>query len=134
MPIADVVAIQQLMALYGHAADGPTGEMLSRVFTENAIYESGARGRRFVGLAAIEAWFGEGKPPHPPAHQTTNSFVYRDGSHVRVRSKYVAVNQATGTLRMGDYDDIVVSTPQGWRIQHRVSSERHGDSRQHGES
>src|ERR1044071_2445197 len=68
MTTEDVVAIQQLLALYGHAADAPTQNLLDDVFTADAVFESRGRGRRLDGLDAIKAWFAEGKPPHPPAH------------------------------------------------------------------
>lgn len=128
MDTDDVVAIQQLLALYGHAADEPTQELLSEVFTPDAVFESRGRGRRLDGLDAIKAWFAEGKPPHPPAHQTTNVYVYERDDEVRVRSKFIGIDHASATARTGDYDDVVVKTDRGWRIARRVSTLRFGRS------
>lgn len=122
----DIVEIHQLIALYGHAADAPDQEQLAHVFTEDAVFQSNASGLRFEGVEAIRGWFAEGKPPHPPAHQTTNVYVYTDGDTVRVRSKYLVINPTSGMPRSGDYEDVVVRTPGGWRIRERVSTDRVG--------
>src|ERR1700753_799076 len=110
-----IVAIQQLMALYGHAADSPDGALLDEVFTEDAVFHSRVRDVKLEGLPAIRRWFALGKPPHPPAHQSTNVFVYVTDGTVRVMSKYIAINAETGSARTGDYTDIVVKTDAGWR-------------------
>jgi uncharacterized protein (TIGR02246 family) len=123
----DIVAIQQLMALYGHAADSPDTELLAQVFTEDAVFHSRVRDVKLEGLPAIQRWFALGKPPHPPAHQSTNVFVYVTDATVRVMSKYIAINAETATARTGDYTDIVVKTDEGWRIRERVSVARFGD-------
>lgn len=122
----DIIAIHQLLALYGHAADSQDEDLLCDVFTEDAVFESGRTNRRFVGLAEIRAWFAEGRPPHAPAHQTTNVFVYMRDDIVRVKSKYLAISNVTGLPYTGDYDDVVVNTVKGWRIQHRTASLRFG--------
>ena len=123
----DIAAIHQLVALYGHAADGPSTDLFNEVFTTDAVFDSRASDRRFEGLEAIKSWFALGKPPHPPAHQTTNVYVYEDADGtVRVKSKFLAINPETGLPRTGDYNDTVVKTDQGWRIRERVSSDRFG--------
>jgi ketosteroid isomerase-like protein len=122
-----IVAIGQLIANYGHAADSPDGERLGEVFTEDAVFRSDASGMSFEGLAAIRSWFALGKPPHPYSHQTTNVYVYEiDGDTARVKSKFIGLDPETGTPWTGDYDDRVVLTAGGWRIAERVSSNRHG--------
>jgi SnoaL-like domain len=120
----EVVAIQQLLALYGHAADSATQDLLDEVFTEDAVFVSQVSDQRLEGLTNIKAWFALGKPPHPPAHQTTNVVVEGPGPEVRVRSKFLAFNPETGGPRLGDYEDVVVKTPQGWRIKQRTSMPR----------
>lgn len=126
MTTDDIVQIHQLLALYGHAADAPTQDRLGEVFTEDAVFHSNASGLHFEGLPAIRAWFAQGKPPHPPSHHTTNVHVHTDDETVRVKSKYLAINPETGLPRSGDYDDVVVRTPDGWRIRERVSTDRFG--------
>jgi SnoaL-like domain len=122
----DIVEIQQLLALYGHAADSPSQDLFEKVFSRDAVFRSGATGLSYEGLAAIQAWFAQGKPPHPPAHQTTNVYAYVDGDTVRVKSKFLAINPRTGLPRVGDYNDVLVKTHDGWRIRERVSSDRFG--------
>jgi SnoaL-like protein len=123
----DIIEIHQLLALYGHAADSPTQDRFADVFTTDGVFRSGTTGARYEGLAAIQAWFSLGKPPHPPAHQTTNVYVYEEGETVRVKSKFLAISRATGLPCVGDYDDVVVKTEAGWRILERVSMMRHGE-------
>lgn len=124
--VADIVAIEQLMALYGHVVDAPTQERFGDVFTEDAVFHSRVRDVRLEGLAAIREWFALGKPPHPPAHQSTNVHIHVTGDTVRVWSKYLAVDPETGGVRIGDYEDVVVKTERGWRIRERVSTARFG--------
>lgn len=122
----DIVEIHQLLALYGHAADSPAQDLFAEVFSEDAVFRSGATGLTYEGLQAIQAWFAQGKPPHPPAHQTTNVYAYVDGDLVRAKSKFLAINPRTGLPRVGDYNDVLVKTKDGWRIRERVSSDRFG--------
>jgi hypothetical protein len=122
----DITEIHQLLALYGHAADSPTQDLFAQVFTKDAVFSSGATGLRYEGLEAIQAWFAQGKPPHPPAHQTTNVYAYVEGETVRARSKFLAINPTTGLPRVGDYNDVLAKTEDGWRIRARESSDRFG--------
>jgi hypothetical protein len=121
----EIIAIHQLLALYGHAADSATQDIFDEVFTEDAVFVSQVSQVRLEGLSRIKAWFALGKPPHPPAHQTTNVVVLGSGPEVRVRSKYLAINPETGAARLGDYEDVVVKTAYGWRIKQRTSTPRY---------
>jgi hypothetical protein len=122
----DIIAIQQLMALYGHAADEPEQGLLPLVFTPDAVFDAGTVGwGEITGLDAIVAWFMEGKPPHPPSHHSTNVYAYEDGGETRVRSKWMILNSANGTVLSGDYDDVIVRTPAGWRIARRTVKMRY---------
>lgn len=122
----DIVEIQQLMALYGHAADAPDQSLLPQVFTEDAVFDARPCGRDlYQGLPAIAAWFAQGKPPHPPSHHLTNAWVHEERGQVKVWSKWYLIARDAGTGRSGDYHDVVVRTPAGWRIQHRVATVRY---------
>lgn len=127
MDARDIIAIHQLMALYGHAADRVDDpSMLERVFTEDAVFDARpVDAGLHTGLAAIKAWFALGKPPHPPSHQTTNVYVYEEGGVVRVTSKWLTVNPETGRPRLGDYDDELDFDGQDWRIRRRVATGRY---------
>jgi ketosteroid isomerase-like protein len=116
----DVTEIQQLIALYGHVADGEL-DRLDDVFTEDGVFDAGATsGGVHLGVEAIRAFFQREAPPHPPSHHATNVYAYEDGGTVRVLSKWFAVDKQTGGLRSGDYRDVVVRTGAGWRIAERV--------------
>lgn len=118
---ADIVAIQQLLAYYAHAVDSGDLALLDRIFTEDGVFDcSAAGGRAFRGIADIKSLFALGKPPHPPSHHTTNVYVYREGSTVRVLAKYFVLNGQTGTGISGEYRDVVVRQGDGWRFRERV--------------
>jgi hypothetical protein len=123
---ADIVEIQQIQALYGHAVDWPDQSLLPRVFTEDAIFDGRncGQGDYHVGLAAISAWFGLGKPPHPKVHHLMNCWVYEEGGQVRVKAKWLVRHLKDGVIYLGDYDDVMERTAQGWRIKLRVVSSR----------
>ena len=122
----DIVEIQQVQALYGHAVDAPDQSLLPRVFTEDAVFDGRPCGGNdlYEGLDAISAWFALGKPPHPKAHHLMNCWVYEDGGRVRVKAKWIVRNPKDGVIYLGDYDDVMQRTADGWRIRHRLVSTR----------
>jgi uncharacterized protein (TIGR02246 family) len=121
----DVVAIQQLMALYGHVADDGDLDRLAEVFTEDGVFDLTAMtGEVHRGLAGIRAFFALGAPPHPPSHHTTNVLVVADGETVRVRSKWMTIDRASGGMKTGDYADVVVRERWRWLIRERVATAR----------
>jgi uncharacterized protein (TIGR02246 family) len=116
-----IVAIEQLVARYGHVVDDGDLDGLAEIFTEDGAFDISAFGQGVHrGLAAIRAIFALGSPPHPPAHLTTNVYVTRVDGELRARSKWLTISRSTGTVRSGDYDDVLVLTPHGWRIDTRV--------------
>lgn len=128
METADIVAIEQVLALYGHAVDGDLS-LLDEVFTEGAVFDVRLTGWGLIeGREAIRAWFELGKPPHPPSHHLTNVYAYEADGETRARSKWLFVNRKTDTVVSGDYNDTLVHTPQGWRIAHRSLLIRHPEN------
>jgi hypothetical protein len=122
----EITEIQQLLAFYGHAVDAPEKGWLSEVFTKDAVYDSRPNGGIIrTGLAELQQWFDQGKPPHPPSHNTTNVYVYHEDGEVHVLSKYIAFTAATGQLLSGDYHDIVVKEAGVWRIKRRTTFPRY---------
>jgi hypothetical protein len=117
----DIQDIQQVQALYGHAADFPDQSMLEKVFAKDAVFDGRLAGGEYQdGLAAIIAWFGEGKPPHAKVHNMMNVWVFQEKGQVNVKAKWLVRDQRDGNIQMGDYEDIMERTPHGWRIKHRV--------------
>ncbi|MGB8365738.1 MAG: nuclear transport factor 2 family protein [Rhizomicrobium sp.] len=120
MEISDILEIQQLMALYGHAVDAQDQSLFPQVFTEDAVFDARSTGWGLIeGREAIAAWFALGKPPHPPSHHLTNAHVYEADGETRVRSKWLIIDRRTGGVVSGDYHDVVARTDEGWRIKRR---------------
>ena len=128
MPLstADITEIQNVQALYGHAVDWPDQSLLPKVFTKDAVFDCRPTGTDayYEGVEAIQAWFGLGKPPHPKVHLMTNIWVYEEGGQVRVKSKWLVRNSRFNEIYMGDYDDVMARTADGWRIKLRVCTSR----------
>jgi hypothetical protein len=123
----DIMEIQQVQAMYSHAVDTDPS-LLPRVFTKDAIFD----GRRtsdlkayFEGIDVICSVFAEGKPRNPKVHTSMNVWVYEEGGQVRVKSKWLIRKwmrrgPTDGMIYIGDYEDIMERTPDGWKIKQRV--------------
>ena len=122
MDAGDIVEIQQLMAHYGHLVDAKQWHRLGEIFSDAGVFDVMAYGAgRHAGLAAVRAFFA--KATHPPAHHSTNLYVYEEAGAVRAWSKY-AVPSEGGRMYGGDYKDTLLKTPSGWRIQERIVTAR----------
>jgi hypothetical protein len=124
----DTIAIHQLLALYGHLADeakfrpiaAEEQQRLDVIFTADATFDARPMGRNLLeGLDAIRTMFAEGKPAHTPSHQSTNVYVYESDGVVRARSKWHMIDWS-GNVWVGEYNDVLVRSPDGWRINERV--------------
>jgi hypothetical protein len=124
---SDIIDINQLMALYGyaadsakfHAVDSEEQVILASVFTDDAVFDASAVGNGvFQGLAQIRELFA--RTNHPPSHQMTNVYVYEQDAVTRVKSKWNVTDWPGTTAWLGEYHDVVVPTPEGWRIKERV--------------
>lgn len=124
----DITEIQQLEALYGHAVDSADASLLARVFARDAVFDFRPTGAGTVctGLAEIQALFAG--PGHPKQHMMTNVFVDEDGGEVRVRSKWLVRNPRFNAIYMGEYEDLMERTAEGWRISRRVCTARDPES------
>jgi hypothetical protein len=122
METRDVVEIQQLMAHYGHLVDARNFRRLAEIFSDDGVFDVTVyRAGRHEGLPAVIAFFEAAT--HPPAHHSTNLYVYEQSGAVRALSKY-AVPAEGGRMFGGDYQDVLVRTPEGWRIRERVVTAR----------
>lgn len=121
MQAQDIIEIQQLMALYGHSVDADDQPLLRQVFTVDGIFDARVLSAPLVeGLEAIVAFFTAGKAYRPPSHNMTNVYVYENNGETRVTSKWFMLNPPDGGTLLGDYDDLVVRSAEGWRIKHRL--------------
>ncbi len=118
----DLVAIQQLMAHYGHLVDAREFRRLGDIFSEDGTFDVAAhRAGRHEGLAAVIAFFE--RATHPLAHHATNLYVYEEAGSTRALSKYAVPSEA-GRMFGGDYQDVLIRTANGWRIQERIVTAR----------
>ena len=122
MDIRDIVAIHQLLALYGHLLDDRDWARLSMVFTEDATFDAADTGGGAAThtLKDLIAKFDNPRTLHPLAHHITNPYVWQeaDGT-VHARSKIVGI-LSEGRAGSGSYFDTLVRVGDGWRIKSRV--------------
>ncbi|AKU16448.1 nuclear transport factor 2 family protein [Luteipulveratus mongoliensis] len=125
LDVADRLAIHELMALHGHLADSRGADRLHLLMTDDVVMDVTAYDLGVVdGLEANRRLWTEAPGNQPVGHHVTNVMVSEDDDGtVRVRSKGIAV-MADGTTGTADYDDVVVRTPDGWRIARRVVGRR----------
>ncbi|MFD5466368.1 nuclear transport factor 2 family protein [Kitasatospora sp. NPDC127059] len=126
LALEDRLAITELVSLHGHVVDDGSLDRLAEVFTSDVVYDLTDFGQEPLnGLPAVrEAAWALGAA-NPVAHHVTNVVVTEaaDG-RVHVRSKGLGI-RADGSCGSVSYDDTVVRTAEGWRIdQRRVSARR----------
>ena len=123
MDAADIIEVHQLLGQYGHVVDAQEWDRLDELFVSDAELDyTGVRAPGVLhGVNAIRDYFRDAN--HPSAHHVTNIVVYEEGGEVRVRSKFFApYTRPTHEPKRwygGDYDDVVVRTPGGWRFAKR---------------
>jgi hypothetical protein len=124
----DILAIHQLLSHYGHLLDAKAWERLEEVFVAEATLDyTGVHAPDVCdGLGDIRRYFGAAN--HPSAHHVVNIVVTEDAGTVRVKSKFFVPFTRPSHRPQGwyggDYDDVVVRTPDGWRFAHRSCTER----------
>jgi 3-phenylpropionate/cinnamic acid dioxygenase small subunit len=128
MQATDIIEIHQLLGLYGHVVDAQDWDRFDELFTHDAVLDyTGVRAPRILrGVDEIRGYFRGAN--HPSAHHVTNIVVVEVDDEVRVHSKFLApYTRASHTpprWQGGDYQDVVVSTPQGWRFRQRCCTSR----------
>jgi hypothetical protein len=117
----DRAAITELLAQHGHLFDDGELDRLDLLFTASVSYDvTGFGGGVLRGIEAIRAATLALGDRNPVAHHITN-VVLTDGpdGSVRARSKGIGV-YADGTAGSVTYDDTIVRTGEGWRIDART--------------
>ena len=124
---ADRLAIHELLARYGHVIDDRQWDDLGLVFTPDVVYDASDFGQAVTrSLTGLRDHWASDAAEHPVAHHATNIVVREDeDGSVRVRSKGLGVGRG-GRVGSVVYDDIVVSTDDGWRISYRRATLRRG--------
>jgi hypothetical protein len=123
----DRLAIHELLARYGHVIDDRQWDDLGLVFTPDAVYDASDFGKAVTrSLTDLREHWTSDAAEHPVAHHATNIVVREDEvGTVRVRSKGLGVGRG-GRVGSVVYEDVVVSTDDGWRISHRRATLRRG--------
>jgi hypothetical protein len=122
---SDILAIQELLALYGHIIDEREWHRVAELFTATSVYDMSAFGIGIVhGAAAIRELWGRPGAAHPLAHHATNIVIRasEDGT-VHVLSKGIGVDSG-GRVGSVVYRDVVTRTAQGWRFASRTAQVR----------
>jgi hypothetical protein len=128
MDPADIIQVHQLLGLYGHIVDAGRWDRFGELFTDDAVLDYTAVRAPQVcrGIDEIRGYFEGGN--HPSAHHVVNIVVWEEGGEVRAHSKFLAPFTRPTHLPLrwygGDYEDVVVPTPMGWRFQRRVCTPR----------
>ncbi|WP_225730306.1 MULTISPECIES: nuclear transport factor 2 family protein [unclassified Nocardia] len=125
LSVADRLDIAEVVALQGHLTDDGAFDRMDEVFAPEIVYDVRAFGLgELHGREALrEAALALGDR-NPVGHHVTNIVVREDADGtVRVRSKGIGIN-ADGSCGSAVYDDIVIRTPDGWRISHRTIRRR----------
>ncbi|MBL7551488.1 nuclear transport factor 2 family protein [Frankia sp. AgB1.9] len=119
LPQDDVLAIQEILALFSYVFDDNDVDGLGLVFTPDATVEHGIGPHRsYHGLAEL-ADYVLSKSAAAPDHFTVNTALSaRDDGTVLARSRYIGINRDS-RLTSGEFLDIFVRTAQGWRISYR---------------
>ena len=95
------------------------------LFTDDAVYDtSDFNAGVHIGWRAIAQLWRDAEGQHPLAHHATNVLVSQDDDGtVRVLSKGIGIRDDLST-GSAIYKDMVVKTPAGWRMSHRVAIRR----------
>ncbi|BBX16147.1 polyketide cyclase [Mycolicibacterium duvalii] len=115
--------IVELTISYATAIDSKQYVQLQDVFTDDARVDYGEVGQ-WTGGAAVAQFMEE---VHVMAaatmHRMTNQAIVIDGDVATVRTyvdALILLEDGSGANPVGYYDDVVVRTPAGWRIDKRT--------------
>ena len=123
MDVTDRLELHELPGRYGDCIDDRDWEGLSRIFTDDAVFDLTDLGApRLVGLPAIRQ-FMDTEAEHPRTHTMTNIYVNETDGGVELRFRIVALLPG-GKVGTASYYDRVVQTPDGWRVVDRVVTRR----------
>lgn len=129
--LQDKDQIVDLVHRYSYLVDHRRAEELMELFTEDCVVDYGpGLAPPIRGLAALRAMFGVEREPSDDgpgflatSHHNANVLVtFEDEDRASVLTSLYAWHRTTtgGTPRVwGYYHDVVVRTPDGWRIAER---------------
>jgi hypothetical protein len=118
----DILAIHELLALYGHIIDEREWSRVGELFTASSVYDMSEFGLGVVhGAQAIGELWSRPDAMHPLAHHASNVLVSEDADGtVRVLSKGLGLGR-NGRIGSVVYRDVVERTEAGWRFAARTA-------------
>ena len=123
----DKAAIIEILNLYGFALDAHQWDLFDLVFTEDVTADFGPAGASWSGLADFKRSFAEFHDTlDNHQHTMMGHLVHVNGDKANAFSfgNWLLVRESlkddTSWLGTGWYDDELVRTDRGWRIQRRV--------------
>ncbi|MEV0360649.1 nuclear transport factor 2 family protein [Nocardia sp. NPDC050697] len=122
----DVVAITQLINLYGLAVDTQRWELFEGIFTTDVDADYG-EASHWTDLAQFTSDFAAFHDPFDSTQHTMSTHVVRvDGDRARsfCNGTWRLIRKAVDGSPLWDgsgwYDDRWVRTAEGWRLRHRI--------------
>jgi hypothetical protein len=124
----DRALIGDLFARYSHGFDHDDVEQLLSTFTDDGVFDSELNGR-IEGRRELRTFFES--VSREAAHERRRSgqhwvngtlFTSVTDGEVRASSSFVFLNERSGAPAasiMGEYEDVIVRTPDGWRFANR---------------
>jgi hypothetical protein len=113
--IEDRIELLQLPGRYGDIIDNKEWSRLGEIFTSDATFV--VNSRRADTLAGIVEFMAI-EPRHPLTHLMVNVYADEVDGETVLHSRAITM-QPGGTMTSGRYRDLVVKTPDGWRIKAR---------------
>lgn len=123
---AEVMAIHQLIALYGHLIDEREWDRLGELFTDDLVFDTSSfeGGGVSQGLEVLRADWARPDMRHPHAHHATNIVVLSmTGDTAEVVSKGIGVGR-NGRVGSVTYRDVMRKEAGSWRIARRIAALR----------
>ncbi|MXO74332.1 nuclear transport factor 2 family protein [Altererythrobacter aerius] len=131
--LIDERAIEQIYVRYCELVDGKDFDRLDEVFTADTLGDySRALGEGVVTrglpalIAAMHHNLGAGSHCGATHHNVGNFRIMVEGGRARAQVHYIAAHAGEGShagksyVMWGEYDDVLVRTPAGWRVAERT--------------
>jgi hypothetical protein len=120
--IQDQLEIQQLLARYTHAADIHPPETMREIFAADGRFHIEAMGIDLHGIDNIIGFFTEMRPSMEGVYHVNSNLVVDIDGHTATAVSYLTTLRSGAQPELAGiarYEDELVKTDQGWRIQSR---------------
>jgi hypothetical protein len=121
LPVEDRLAISELICRHGHLVDSGELDRLDELFTSDVVYDiSDFTGESLIGVDAIAQAAQALGEANPLGHHVTNVVIVEATRETaRAQSKGIGIN-SDGSAGTVVYEDTLVRTARGWRINRRI--------------